>query len=179
MILEQAAIKTPIGRLTVMAKGESLVGVAFQGGEEATRRWLERRFGEIETRSHPDPAGAVSALRAYFGGDLAALDRVKVDTGGTEFQRAVWSELRRIPAGETISYAELAARLGRPSAVRAVGSANGSNPVPVILPCHRVVAADGGLCGYGGGVSRKRWLLAHEGAPSLREARSSKQMPLL
>ena len=87
----------------------------------------------------------------------------------------------RIPVGATISYAELAARVGRPPAVRAVGTANGSNPVPVILPCHRVIAADGTLCGYGGGLDRKRWLLAHEKAPARRDARPqhASQIPLL
>jgi methylated-DNA-[protein]-cysteine S-methyltransferase len=182
MILHRSVINSPIGKLTLVARGEALVAVAFEGEEKEAQRWLRRRFGETEIKDHPDPAGAASALRAYFAGKLPALDRVKVDTGGTEFQRAVWSELRRIPAGGTISYAELAARLGRPTAVRAVGAANGSNPVPVVLPCHRVIAADGTLCGYGGGLPRKQWLLAHEGATPARptaKARASTQMSLL
>ena len=180
MILHKSVMRTPIGRLLLVARGNTLVVLAFEDGEEAALRWLGRRFGEIEMKNDADPAGAVSALRAYFAGDLAALDRVKVDTGGTPFQRAVWSELRRIPAGTTISYADLAARVGRPTAVRAVGAANGSNPVAVILPCHRVIAADGTLCGYGGGLDRKRWLLAHEGAPAAPASGSpgSKQFAL-
>jgi methylated-DNA-[protein]-cysteine S-methyltransferase len=181
MILHKAVMASPIGRLTLVAKGDALVLLAFEKGEEFAQRWLARRFGDLAWKEHPDPAGAVSALRAYFEGDLAALDRVKVDTGGTEFQRAVWRELRRIPAGATISYSNLAARVARPSAVRAVGAANGSNPVAVILPCHRVIAADGTLCGYGGGLDRKRWLLEHEKVPLCAEAKSrrSRQLSLL
>jgi methylated-DNA-[protein]-cysteine S-methyltransferase len=181
MILETAVMKSPIGRLTLVAKGDALVSLAFENEDEAARRWLSRRYAELEMKEHRDPAGAVSALKAYFAGDLAALERVKVDTGGTEFQRAVWSALRRIPAGTTSSYAALAAEVGRPTAVRAVGAANGSNPVAVIVPCHRVIAADGTLCGYGGGLDRKRWLLAHEGAAGVRgeASRGSNQIPLL
>ena len=164
MVLETAVMKSPIGRLTLVAKGDALVFLEFEDGDEAARRWLGRRFGKLEMKEHRDPAGAVSALKAYFAGNLAALDPVKVDTGGTEFQRSVWSALRRIPAGTTSSYAALAARVGRPSAVRAVGAANGSNPVAVIVPCHRVIAADGGLGGYGGGLWRKLRLLETEGA---------------
>jgi methylated-DNA-[protein]-cysteine S-methyltransferase len=181
MILHNSVMASPVGRLILVARGDAIVVVAFEESEGEARRWLGRRFGEFQMKDHGDPAGAASALRAYFGGDLAALDQVKVDTGGTPFQRAVWSELRRIPAGSTISYAGLAARVGRPSAVRAVGAANGSNPVAVILPCHRVIAADGTLCGYGGGLDRKLWLLAHEGAPAAPTARSrsSRQFALL
>jgi methylated-DNA-[protein]-cysteine S-methyltransferase len=175
MILHQSVMASPIGRLILVARGDTLVAVVFEEGEEEMRRWLARRFGETRLEEHPDPAGAASALRAYFNGKLEALDRVKVDTGGTEFQQAVWKELRRIPAGSTASYAELAARVGRPSAVRAVGAANGSNPIPVILPCHRVIASDGTLCGYGGGLDRKEWLLAHEGAPARPGKKSGRQ----
>jgi O-6-methylguanine DNA methyltransferase len=103
------------------------------------------------------------AIAAYFAGDLTALDRVPVKTNGTTFQKDVWSALRSIPAGETVSYGALAARIGRPRAVRAVGLANGRNPVGVIVPCHRVIGANGTLTGYAGGVERKRALLAHEG----------------
>jgi len=101
MILHKAVVKSPVGRLILVAKDDAVVGLAFGEDDHNARRWLERRFGQFEMKAHRDPAGAVSALRAYFKGDLAAIDRVKVDTGGTEFQRAVWSELRRIPAGST------------------------------------------------------------------------------
>jgi methylated-DNA-[protein]-cysteine S-methyltransferase len=92
-----------------------------------------------------------------------------VDLGGTAFQQRVWAALREIPAGRTVSYGEIAAAVGSPTAVRAVGAANGRNPVPIVVPCHRVIRADGNLCGYGGGIERKRWLLEHEAAlvPSL------------
>jgi methylated-DNA-[protein]-cysteine S-methyltransferase len=111
-----------------------------------------------------DPAGISSRLRAYFGGDLAALDAIEVDTGGTSFQQDVWRALREIPVGKTVSYGELARRIGRPSATRAVGLTNGLNPCAVVVPCHRVIGADGSLTGFGGGLHRKRWLLEHEGA---------------
>ena len=103
-------------------------------------------------------------MSAYLNGRLDALDDIPVDTAGTSFQRRVWDALRSIPVGETRSYTAIAAGIGRPDAPRAVGSANGRNPVALIVPCHRVIAADGRLAGYAGGLERKRWLLAHEGA---------------
>ena len=181
MMLRTSVMTTPIGRLTLVSKDDVLTAIAFEGEEDATQRWLARRFGRFRMEDQGDPAGAASALRAYFEGDLTALDRVTVDTGGTSFQRTIWSALRWIPAGTTISYAGLAARVGRPSAVRAVGAANGSNPIPVVIPCHRVIAADGTLCGYGGGLDRKRWLLSHERALPRDAARvpaRSRQIPL-
>ena len=112
--------------------------------------------------------GAASAARTrldeYFAGDLRALDGIPVATAGTAFQREVWAALRSIPAGRTTSYGALAAAIGRPAAVRAVGLANGSNPIGIIVPCHRVVGANASLTGYGGGLPRKQWLLEHEGA---------------
>lgn len=120
-------------------------------------------------------AGAVSAaaraLDAYFAGELSAVEGVETATAGTDFQREVWSGLRTIPAGATLSYAGLATRIGRGPAVRAVGAANGANPVAIVVPCHRVIGADGSLTGYGGGVERKRWLLAHEGAQGAASGR--------
>jgi len=101
-------------------------------------------------------------LRDYFAGTLHAFD-LPLAPRGTPFQLAVWNALLEVPWGETISYAELARRVGKPSAVRAVGAANGANPIPVIIPCHRVIGSNGSLTGYGGGIERKQWLLAHEG----------------
>jgi len=181
MMLLKAAIKTPIGRLTMISRDDVLVSVTFEGEDASGDRWLARRFGQLRLEAHEDPAGAASALRNYFEGDLAALDRVQVDTGGTEFQREIWEALRQIRVGTSISYSGLAARVGRPLAVRAVGAANGSNPIPVIIPCHRVIAANGTLCGYGGGLDRKRWLLHHEGAlpkQSAKDSARSRQIPL-
>jgi methylated-DNA-[protein]-cysteine S-methyltransferase len=108
------------------------------------------------------PAEIVQALGAYFEGQLDALDRLPVAAGGTPFQRLVWSALRTIPAGTTTSYGRLAASIGRPGASRAVGLANGANPIGIVVPCHRVIGAAGQLTGYGGGLDRKRWLLEHE-----------------
>jgi methylated-DNA-[protein]-cysteine S-methyltransferase len=105
----------------------------------------------------------VRALERYFSGDLSTLGGIDCHTNGTPFQRRVWRALREIPVGQTLSYGAIAARIGRPTAVRAVGLANRANPIGVVVPCHRVIGADGALTGYGGGLERKRWLLAHEG----------------
>ncbi len=123
------------------------------------------QFDGTEVEPGPDPHGAAEALLAWLAGDLTALDRVPVDPPGTPFQRAVWAELRRIPAGTTLSYGDLAVRMGDPAATRAVARANAQNPVGLFIPCHRVIGTDGRLTGYAGGLHRKRWLLAHEGAP--------------
>ena len=111
-----------------------------------------------------EPERVRAAVEAYFAGDVHALDGLTVTTGGTDFQRSVWKALRAIPAGETRTYGQLAAAIGSPKAVRAVGLANGRNPVGLIVPCHRVIGANGTLTGYAGGLERKRWLLQHEGA---------------
>jgi methylated-DNA-[protein]-cysteine S-methyltransferase len=108
------------------------------------------------------PSAARQALSAYFAGEIDALNDLAVIMTGTDFQRAVWSELRRIPVGETISYGTLATRIGRPTATRAVGMANNANPIPIVVPCHRVIGADHTLTGFGGGLHRKQWLLQHE-----------------
>ncbi len=124
---------------------------------------LRARYGEgVAFAPRGDPLGLAGRVRAYFEGDLLALAAVPVDGGGTPFQRRVWAALRDIPAGATESYSALAARIGMPRAARAVGLANGRNPVAIAVPCHRVVGADGSLTGYAGGLQRKRWLLDHE-----------------
>lgn len=141
---------TPIGSIT-LAGGDRLAHLVMEDQAHAPdpSGWVEDRtaFGSV-----------VEQLDAYFAGDLTAFD-VEVDASGTEFQRLVWGALRDIPYGATWSYLELATHIGRPSAVRAVGLANGRNPVPIIVPCHRVIGADGSLTGYAGGVDRKRALL--------------------
>ena len=111
-----------------------------------------------------DPLGVGTRLARYFDGRLDAIDDLPVDPGGTPFQRRVWSALRRLPCGATRSYGALAAGLGKPAASRAVGLANGANPIAIVIPCHRVIGSDGALTGYAGGIARKRWLLEHEGA---------------
>jgi len=144
----------------------ALVALAFDDRWSPLARWLDRRYGDVKLVGgrETDPVG--DALDAYVEGELGALDVLRVSTGGTDFQRRVWTALRAIPAGTTASYGELARVVGAPRAVRAVGGANHANPVSLVVPCHRVIGADGSLTGYGGGMERKAWLLAHEGARS-------------
>ena len=124
---------------------------------------LERRFGAFDAREpSPRTARVTRALDAYFRGDLRGLDALAVDPGGTPFQRDVWSALRAVPAGETVSYAALARGIGRPDSARAVGAACGANPIWLVVPCHRAIGSDGRLVGYAGGLERKSWLLHHE-----------------
>jgi methylated-DNA-[protein]-cysteine S-methyltransferase len=124
---------------------------------------LQCRYGSFRLSQATDPYGFSSRMRAYLAGDYRCLDAIPVSTGGTAFQQEVWSALRAIPAGTTMTYGELAARLGRPGAYRAVGGTNAVNPIAIVLPCHRVVGADAALTGYAGGIGRKQWLLKHEG----------------
>ena len=160
---------TPVGELMILADAEGrLRAVHWTDHEEGLRRMLARHYGERGFALEPsaNPGGLTARIDAYFGGQLDAIDTLPVAMVGTPFQQAVWTALRGIPVGTTVSYSELARRIGRPAAVRAVGLANGANPVAVVVPCHRVVGADGTLVGYGGGMSRKRWLLAHESSAS-------------
>jgi O-6-methylguanine DNA methyltransferase len=155
----------PFAELLVVSDADgALRALDFSDYEERMRRLLARHYGSFELGEGPAPAAITAALDAYFAGDLDALDAVPVATGGTQFQKSVWAALRSIPVGETIGYGALAARLGKPGAARAVGLANGSNPIGIVVPCHRVIGASGTLTGYAGGVERKAWLLAHERA---------------
>jgi methylated-DNA-[protein]-cysteine S-methyltransferase len=162
----QGRIATPIGQMLVVTDTEGAVrALDWEDHEDRMLRLLRLHYGAQApalTRGH-SPSSVRAALLAYLAGELSAIDAVPVATAGTPFQREVWAALRRIPAGRIASYGQLAVQIGRPAAVRAVGLANGSNPVGVIVPCHRVIGANGSLTGYGGGVERKRWLLAHEG----------------
>lgn len=160
-------LPSPLGEILLVADAAGAVrALDFHDHEERMMRLLGRHYGTSVLRPGRAPAAVRDALGAYFAGDALALDALTTATGGTDFQRQVWAALRRIPAGETRSYGQLAAAIGRPTAVRAVGLANGANPVGVIVPCHRVIGAGGALTGYAGGVERKRWLLAHERAAS-------------
>ena len=148
-------LDSPVGRLLVAGDPERLHLIGFPGGNRARRpssdwRRDDRLFAETFRQ-----------LRAYFAGELTRFD-LPLRIAGTPFQNAVWSALRDIPYGETISYGQLAQRIGRPTASRAVGAANGANPLPIVVPCHRVVGADGSLTGFGGGVETKRSLLQLE-----------------
>ena len=156
---------TPLGELLIVSDIDGrLRGLNWADREvrllDELRLQLRARAFALMPSS--DTAGLTRALNAYFDGELGAIDRLPVETGGTPFQQQVWTALRGIRCGETISYAELARRIGRPSAVRAVGLANGSNPISIVVPCHRVIGSSGALTGYGGGLERKQWLLAHE-----------------
>jgi methylated-DNA-[protein]-cysteine S-methyltransferase len=152
-----SCVASPIGDLMLVSNGAALTGVSMQVHERGPV------IGD-EWRRDDDLLGpARDQLQAYFDGELVDFD-LPLAPGGTAFQRRVWDELCRIPFGDTISYAELARRLGQPTATRAVGAANGRNPIAVIVPCHRVIGADGTLTGYGGGLDRKQWLLRHEAA---------------
>ena len=158
-------LSTPIGNLLIVADHEGNLRATFwTDHEEELHRVLQRRYPgmQIELEPAADPHGLTSAIAAYFAGDLHVIDTLPVEAAGTSFQREVWRALREIPCGTTMSYGELARRIRRPDAVRAVGSANGANPVGVVVPCHRVIGANGSLTGYGGGIDRKRWLLEHE-----------------
>mgnify|MGYP001183725966 CR=1 FL=1 len=168
MRLSRTRMQCPLGSLEIVASTAGLCMVEFAAHAERYLRIIATRYGEVEIADGEDPHGAVPALTDYFAGDLRAIDRLPADAPGTPFQRAVWTELRRIPAGSTISYQQLAGRLGRPTATRAVGAANGQNPVGIVVPCHRVIGANGTLTGYSGGIDRKRWLLAHEGVITAR-----------
>jgi methylated-DNA-[protein]-cysteine S-methyltransferase len=158
-------IATPVGEVLLVTDGEGAVrALDFADYEARMIRLLARHAPGAALVEGRAPETVRRAVEAWFGGDLTALDGLTVKTGGTAFQRTVWAALRTIPAGETRSYGQLAAAIGSPRAVRAAGLANGQNPVAVIVPCHRVIGANGTLTGYAGGLERKRWLLRHEGA---------------
>jgi methylated-DNA-[protein]-cysteine S-methyltransferase len=161
--LQLDRIDSPIGTILVVADGEQLCSLDFADYESRMLTLLQRRYGPFQLRRTTDPQGFSSRIRAYLAGEYRYLDAIPVSTGGTVFQQEVWSALRTIPAGTTMTYGQLAKKLGRPAAFRAVGSANALNPIPIVLPCHRVVGANAELTGYGGGIERKRWLLQHEG----------------
>jgi methylated-DNA-[protein]-cysteine S-methyltransferase len=148
--------------------GDVLCALEFGDDESRIRPWLRRHYGDNRLAPGRAPAVIRNGLEEYFHGRLESLGHVLVETAGTPFQQLVWSALREIPAGATVSYGQLAARIGKPGCGRAVGTATGSNPVAIVVPCHRVIGANGALTGYGGGLDRKRWLLAHERALPVR-----------
>ncbi len=156
-------IDSPIGDILIVVDGERLCSLDYADYEARMMTSLQRRYWPIHLTQERDPSGFSSRVRAYLAGDYRSLDTIPVNTGGTVFQQEVWSALRTIPVGTTMSYGELATKLGRPTAYRAVGGTNALNPVAIVLPCHRVVGANAALTGYAGGVERKQWLLRHEG----------------
>ncbi len=150
----ETTLDTPIGTLRLFADDEALVTVEFPGGAgpQAAAR---------SASGHPVLDRALRQLREYFEGQRTTF-HLPLRAAGTPFQRQVWAALSGIPYGETRSYADIAAEVGRPRAVRAVGAANGRNPLPIVVPCHRVVGSNGSLTGFGGGLPTKAWLLRHE-----------------
>jgi methylated-DNA-[protein]-cysteine S-methyltransferase len=158
-------VDTPTGPMLIVTDDEqNLRALDWEDHEPRMMKLLHRYYGADAVRlsERPRASAAANALAAYFDGDIEAVSDLPVATNGSDFQRTVWDALRRIPAGHSISYGALAARIGRPTAARAVGLANGANPIAIVVPCHRVIGADAALTGYGGGLDRKRWLLAHE-----------------
>lgn len=162
-------LTTPIGELRIVGDKDGHLRATFWTDKDGDlQHILERHYSTpVVLEPAKNPHGLTAALAAYFAGELHAIDTLPVATAGTAFQRAVWHALREIPCGTTISYGELAMRIDKPEAVRAVGLANGANPIGVVVPCHRVIGANGSLTGYGGGMHRKRWLLDHERTPRL------------
>ena len=157
-------LKTPIGvALLVTDEDGQLRALDWEDYEQRMRQLLRQQYGAVALKDARAPSAMKAALSAYFKGDLDRLGEISWRVAGTPFQRKVWMALPKIPAGSTLSYGALAARLGSPRAMRAVGHANGANPISVVLPCHRLIGANGSLVKYGGGLERKRWLLRHEG----------------
>ena len=163
MRLMMDRLPSPIGlNFLVWDEQELVRALDFEEYEHRMHALLHKQYPAYDLIQAQAPRALVDRLNAYFSGDLQAIDTIHVKTAGTAFQQDAWSALRHIPAGKTSTYGEQAARMGRPKAVRAVGAANGSNPIPVIIPCHRVIGSTGKLTGYGGGLARKQWLIAHE-----------------
>jgi len=162
-------VESSIGSLLVIHDAERRVrALDFHDFASRMRRLLCLHYGtqgaDFLVKRGKVPPAILRALDGYFAGDLTAIDAIPIATAGTPFQREVWAALRQIRPGTTLSYSALARQLGRPKSARAVGLANGANPIAIVVPCHRVIGADASLSGYGGGLDRKRWLLAHEGA---------------
>ena len=168
-------LDTPIGHLLLVGTDCGLSRISFPTSKRVSTphpSWIEDVSAFVEARTQ---------LRAWFSGELRLFE-LALDADGTDFQCAVWNSLRAIPFGETRTYTDIAEGIGRPTASRAVGAANGANPLPIVVPCHRVVGADGSLTGFAGGVETKRWLLAHEaglaGPTGRSNALASDQLPL-
>lgn len=160
--LDLDRIDTPIGDLLVVTDGPVLCAADFEDGTTRVPDLLRIRFGEVDLRPGRAPDVVRDAFARYFDGAMTAFDALDLRTGGTAFQERVWAALRTLRPGERLAYSALARRIGKPRAVRAVGAANGRNPISVVIPCHRLVGKDGSLTGYAGGLARKAWLLEHE-----------------
>jgi len=156
-------IATPIGTLLLVADGAHMCSLDFADEEPSLLKLLQKRYGQVRLQPTTNPSGFSDLIRRYFAGDYRSIEAIPVSTGGTPFQQQIWHELRTIPPGTTATYGEIAAKVGRPRAYRAIGATNACNPIVIVIPCHRVIGADASLTGYGPGLARKQWLLQHEG----------------
>jgi methylated-DNA-[protein]-cysteine S-methyltransferase len=157
-------LQTPIGIALLVTDADGILrALDWEDHAPRMKQLLRLHHGAVVLNEARAPSEIRSALSGYFKGDLDRLSAIQWRVAGTPFQRKVWTALATIPVGATMSYGALAARLGAPRAMRAVGHANGSNPISVVVPCHRLIGAGGSLVKYGGGLERKRWLLKHEG----------------
>lgn len=156
-----------MGEIIVVTDQEKLCALDFSDYESRMLSLLHKRFGQVDWESVKNPLGICDQIQAYLDGDLHRLEDILVSPGGTAFQQQVWFALKTIPVGQVLTYGQLAAQLGKPTASRAVGMTNALNPISIVLPCHRVIGANGNLTGYAGGLARKRWLLEHEGVLTL------------
>jgi methylated-DNA-[protein]-cysteine S-methyltransferase len=162
-------IQSPTGEMMIVTDSDgALRALEWTDLEDRMTRLFGRQYKDqtIKLTQGEAPAKTRQALTDYFGGSLKALDDLVTVAGGTDFQRSVWTALRAIPVGQTRSYLDIAKAIGNPKAVRAIGLANGANPIGIVVPCHRVIGSNGSMTGYGGGIARKQWLLKHEGAIS-------------
>lgn len=167
MKLTVSRIDSPVDRLSLATDEQGrLRGICW--GDDGLKKAMRREYPDAEMVEGETPCDVLAGLEAFFGGDMTAFDRIPWSlagaTAGDGFQARVWRALADIPAGQTISYGEMARRAGEPGAAQAAGVALNRNPIAVVLPCHRVVGADGAMVGFGGGLERKTWLLRHEGA---------------
>jgi methylated-DNA-[protein]-cysteine S-methyltransferase len=175
VMFHRERIPTAVGTLILLTdEQDRLRALDWEDYDPRMRNLLRLQYGVdgVHWVDRHRSSSVRQRLDSYFAGDLSAIDSIAVETHGTAFQHEVWAALRRIPVGQTLSYGALARKIGRPKAVRAVGMANGANPVGIVVPCHRVIGADASLTGYGGGLPRKRWLLEHEGVKDVGCGRS-------
>jgi len=164
MHLRYEIYESPVAPLLLVTDdGRALRALDFADHEARMRRLLREHYGEFVLKPGRAPVTVVRQIDAYFDGVFGALDEIRIATGGTSFQRSVWKAVRAIGPGAVKTYGQIARQLGREKASRAVGAANGANPIAIVVPCHRVIGASGALTGYAGGLERKRWLLEHEG----------------
>lgn len=175
-----------LGQILIVSDGEKLCALDFASYESRMMKLLEKRYGTVHFVEKQNSQGFSNSpmqrlrqrIRAYLAGDFSSLDEIPVSTGGTSFQQQVWLALRSIPPGTVVSYGELAKKIGKPTAYRAVGMANSLNPIGIVLPCHRVIGANASLTGYAGGLECKRWLLQHEGVELAKFVRSHRKSVL-